>query len=235
MATGPANVDHSKIMVAIPTRGYVLCSLVTRLMQLQEKYPDIIYHVEQGGLSVSHVRNSIVQKFLKTDCTVLIQVDDDVVPRMSIPEMADHPYDIVGATYHIFRHEMNLPFPGVFKWTGTTYRPIDEVFGRTGLVKCDAVVTGCMAVKRQVFEHPELTAPFAMKYTDEGLMNFSDDIHFCHRARQLGFSIYADYDRHADHCPTGVSMNLLSYQYQEAYILAMQKEREKPRIVTPNA
>ena len=104
--------DYSKLFVGIPTRGTVNYNTVQRLLQMQEKYPEAIYHLEAGGLSVSHVRNRIVHRFLtETDCTHLLQIDDDVLPRLNAPEMMHMPHDIIGATYLIVRAETNLPFP----------------------------------------------------------------------------------------------------------------------------
>jgi uncharacterized protein (DUF779 family) len=221
-------------MLAIPTRGTIGWNTVRRLLELQEKHPDVLYHIEAGRLDVSSVRNKIVQVFLQTDRQVLIQVDDDVVPRIHVMKMAESSYDIVGATYYVIRHELNLPFPCVFrKLPSGAYGPIEKPFGRQGEVECDAVATGCMAVKRKVFEHTEMKAPFAMTHDEHGVFKMSDDIAFCHRAKALGFTIAADYSHHADHVVDGVSMNRMHAQFSGAYQVAMQRSAEAPRIVTP--
>ena len=216
-------------MLAVPTRGQINWNVTQRLLELQAAHPNVMYHIESGGLSVSDVRNRIVKRFLQTACDVLIQVDDDVLPRLGVFEMADSAYDITGATYFIVRAETNLPFPGAFRYEGPHYAPIEKPFGRAGLVPCDAVASGCMAVKRKVFEHPDMRAPFAMAFDEDGVMQYSDDILFCHRARALGFTIAADYGHHADHIVNGISLNRIHHQYETAYARAA----SKPRIIIP--
>ena len=227
-------MNDAEIMLAIPTRGAMGFNTVRRLLELQEKHPQVLYHIEAGRLDVSSVRNAIVQTFLHTNCTVLIQVDDDVVPRMTVMEMAEAPYDIAGATYYILRSEMNLPFPSAFRQLPSgAYAPIERPFGRQGYVPCDAVATGCVASKRAVFEHPEMKAPFAMAHDEHGVMRMSDDMAFCTRARKLGFTIAADYSRHADHVVDGVSLNRIHAQFADAYKVAAEKVTQASLIVAP--
>ena len=211
-------------MLAIPTRGEINSNTVRRILELQEKFPGVIYHIEAASASSSSTRNQIVRRFRQdTQCEVLIQIDDDVGPRMTVLDLADSPYDIVAGPYFLVREEMNIPFPSAFRWTGTGYVPIDNVFSQTGIVPCDAVSTGCMAVKRRVFEHPDLTTPFDMKYDEWGVVKWSDDIHFCHRAKQAGFTIAADFTQSADHMPRSLSLNRLQQGYMHAFSMAQKK------------
>lgn len=226
-------MTDAEIMLAVPTRGAINFNTVRRLMELQDAHPQMIFHIEAGGLDVSSVRNKIVKVFLATPAQVLIQVDDDVVPRLTVHEMADSPYDITGATYYLIRHELNLPFPCAFrKLPSGAYAPIEQPFGRQGLVECDAVATGCMAVKRRVFEDPAMKAPFAMTYDEDGVYRMSDDIAFCDRARAAGYTIAADYTHHADHVVSGVSLNRMHMQFGDACRVASQKAA--PRILIPS-
>jgi len=227
-----------EIMFAVPTRGLVDWNLVNRMLELQERHPAVTYWTQAGRLSVSDCRHRIVTRFLATDRRLLIMCDDDVIPRLALfDRMRESPYPITGATYLIVRHEFTLPFPAVFRLDVAHHRyaPLDHVFGRAGRVPCDAVGTGCIAIRREVLETLRKTdeAPFAMHWDADGVMRTSDDLAFCGRARAAGFAIAADYDLHADHVIQGLSMNLLQTQYGEAYAKARELEQRQPRLVVP--
>lgn len=226
--------DYSKVLVAIPTRGKIDWNTVLRLNEIRDANPGLPpIHIAPGRLSVSDVRNRIVAQFLESPHDILVMVDDDVVPHRNMLQITETEYDIVGATYLIFRPNINLPFPAVLRWDEQKqhYWPIEDVFSKTTLVPCDAVATGCMAIKRAVLENPELKAPFAMTYNEKGCMVMSDDVAFCDRARKLGYRIGADFSVPCDHMVDGVSLNHLHCQYSEAYRVAREKEQSK-RVIT---
>ena len=210
-ATAPA----SECFLGVPTRNRVNSNTVSRLLQIQKQNPDLLVHIEVSGISVSHTKNALVKRFLDTDKKYFFCVDDDVAPRLTLLQMADLDYDIVGGTYFIVTPQMNLPFPGVFVWTSDYsheeqgyYSVISDVFGKSGVVECDAVASGNLMVKRAVFEHPEMKAPFNVRTDEDGLTKWSDDTSFCHRAKVEGFRVAADFSQHADHLPDSLSLNL---------------------------
>ena len=214
------------ILVAVPTRGAINANLVTRLFELQREYPDLLPPLLQlGHLSVSNGRNAIVRRFLATPCSVLLMIDDDVEPPPQVLELADSDADITGIPYLYYHGTLNIPAPAVFKIYDNKLRVLESPFGRTGRVEVDAMGTGVIAIKRRVFEHPDMRAPFAIKYDDDGVMIQTDDIAFCNRAREAGFRQVMDFSLgQADHYPAQMSLNKLQAGYTDAYLRAHAKK-----------
>ena len=221
--------------LAVPTRGSVNANHVFRMMELLRLHPDLpLPGYTPGHLSVANGRNTIVQHFLtKTTADVLVMVDDDVVPPVRLLELADSDYDITGIPYLYWHQDLNIPVPAVFKINDKgNLRPLDKPFGRTGIVECDAMGTGVIAIKRHVFEHPDMKAPFAIHYDDNGVMVSTDDIAFCNRARVAGFKQAVNFDLGmGDHFPSPVSLNRLFAGFSDAYSRAA---KNRDVIAVPN-
>lgn len=227
-------IPDSKIFLGVPTRGAIYWAVAQALLQIQERHPQAIFHIEPGASSSSDTRNKIVKRFLQeTDCEVMFQLDDDVYPRLDMLDLAQSTYDITGATYLLMYTTAQMPVPCAFTFNPTTgkYAPIKDPFTQQGRVACDAVATGCIAIKRRVLEHPDMRAPFAMSFDEWGIQSRGDDISFCHRAREAGFSIAADFDYHADHLPAHTSLNMIHSRYQDVFARALEAESKKPQVV----
>ena len=231
-------MDLSRIQVCVPTRGLVDWNTVVRLGQIRDANPGLPpIHYEAGRLAVTDTRNRISHKFLASDARVLLMVDDDVIPPLGILRMADRAacgeVDIVGAPYPIIRVEGAIPFPCALEYDAAhdTYRTLPDPFGRTGLVKVDAIGTGCMAIARRVLEHPDLQIPFRIGTDEYGQLRMSEDVQFCHAAREAGFSVWADFDQRPDHFVAGVSLNRLHDGYVQVFASANRKEKAT-RLVT---
>ena len=226
-------MDLSRIQLAVPTRGLVDWNTVVRLGQIRDANPGLPpIHYEAGRLAVTDVRNRIAHKFLASDAHLLLMVDDDVIPPLGILHMLDRDLDIVGAPYPIIRVEGAIPFPCALEYDTThdTYRTLPDPFGRTGLVKVDAIGTGCMAITRRVLEHPDLRIPFRLGTDEYGQLRMSEDVQFCHMARAAGFSVWADFDQRPDHFVAGVSLNRLHDGYVQVFASANRKAKEN-RII----
>jgi hypothetical protein len=46
-------------------------------------------------------------------------------------------------------------------------------------------------IARRVLEHPDLRAPFAYRYDEDGIKIWEEDSVFCYRARNAGFQIWS--------------------------------------------
>jgi hypothetical protein len=51
--------------------------------------------------------------------------------------------------------------------------------------------TGMVLIARRVLEHPDLRAPFAYRYNEDGIKIWEEDSTFCYRARKAGFRIWS--------------------------------------------
>ena len=102
-----------------------------------------------------------------------------------------------------------MPAPTVYRFHKETaeYRIIESPFGRDALTECDAIGTGCLLVRRRVFEDKDLKIPFQAGYDQWGQMVLTEDIRFCEKARRAGYKVYADFAQFADHFVQGISLN----------------------------
>ena len=232
---GVIEVDHAFVLAEHTGRFVVHdtsrpASNDGRASSSARHYPDLVIDLVPGHLSASNGRNQIVRRFLASPAQTLIMLDDDIVPPDRFLELADDPSDIAAVPYLYFHEAILAPAPCVFVWNEATkgLRLIDHPFGRTAPAECDAMGTGIMAVKRHVLEHPEMRAPFATNYDEDGVMVQTEDIYFCLRARALGFRITARYDiGQGEHLPGGVGLNKLQDGYTKAFTKAVLL-REEP-------
>jgi len=81
------------------------------------------------------------------------------------------------------------------------FRPVQERPGRlpedAGLVKCDAVGSGCMVIARRVLE--AIKAPFHRTWDEDGIVEIGGDYSFGLRCREAGIPVYAHFDYPCEH------------------------------------
>lgn len=181
-----------KVLLAVPTRGHVWYETAQFLGPYNPQYV-------KDKLSVANCRNKIVRDFLQTEAEALIMCDDDVVPgnKAFIDVLAESPYDITGAPVPIAMMPDNEVFLNVFRRTEKSYETIPAP--ESGHVPCDAVGTGLVSIHRRVLEHPNLRRPFEQQLDSDGVIKKGQDLRFCDRAREAGFTIGANYDVVCDH------------------------------------
>jgi hypothetical protein len=180
------------IMLAVPTRGQIGWQTVMRLEEIRDATPGlgpIVY--QPGNLSVAMTRNRIVERFIESDCSTLVMVDDDVVPPPHaldaldalIPEFGmaaiPHPHPWPNEPSRVVLSAYDLAEGGGYT-TATLVDGINEV---------DAVATGCVAISRAALEATG-PAPFRVSHDPSDAIT-SDDFLFCADLRILGFRIAA--------------------------------------------
>lgn len=191
------------IMVTVPTRGAVRWETITRLEQVRDDASNLMPILYQpGNLSVALTRNTIVHKFMQTDCTTLVMVDDDIVPpphfletldrfipefgMVSIPHPMPHPVD---------KSKMILT---AYNWGRDGLEPAPLM---DGINQVDAVATGCVAISREAIEVLG-SCPFKIE-NDPFAYVTSDDFIFCGELNEAGFKIGCWFDIwHCDHVTT---------------------------------
>ncbi len=164
-----------KIFIAIPNTGTIRTETVSWLLGQKDH---VLFMPQAKPHDVC--RNVIVNEFLKTDSEWLLMVDSDVVPPQNVTQMIENNVDIcsafvcanicgeiipVGMTknsegyHHEFRHSEPL------------------------LHKVDVVGTGCILIKRKVFDN--LSKPyFRFRYDTEGFLTNGEDFDFCERVEE---------------------------------------------------
>jgi len=183
----------------------------------------------RGGFNgVPLARNRLTQYFLASPCDRLWFFDQDVNPSDRTLELLDVDGDIVAGTY-----------PRVFDWGLTTefnwicggkdgkqmYLPED------GVVDAGYVAMGCTVIRRHVFNDKMklgdikasgVTLPvFWDEVRDvDGRLKQTEDVHFCKRAVENGFSVK---------CHAGVRLGHM--KYTDLKIFKQKSQLLEPAVV----
>lgn len=200
------DISSRKVFIAIPTydgrlnikTSYNLASLVP------------LAHTHGVGLNFSHMsgcsliamaRNSLVNEFLKTDCTELLFIDSDVVVEAHdvMRLLAQSGGKDIAAGLYPRRATDKFFFLDI---------PRDDdgnMIFEGSMLKVNRVGTGFMLIKRHVFEtliaqHPEWE--YVTKGEETAFAVFDQGVHegkyvgedylFCDRARKAGFECWVD-------------------------------------------
>jgi hypothetical protein len=152
------------------------------------------------GHPICSNRNSIVKRFLKTDCDFLMMQDDDIIPLHNPAELVHADRDIIGCPAKVRQEGGQLNWVAYVKdVTGQGYVPIDMLKcpSDADLVPVDVVGTGLICVRRNVIE--AIPAPFLDTFDADGIRQLGTDFAFCERAREKGFEIFTTPYRVCEH------------------------------------
>lgn len=187
------------IYVAVLNQGNISTELVTVLNDLVhqgQKYKlAFTYPLEKP---ITFNRNKIVQDFLpRKDFDYLMMIDSDIVPPVNILNLADFNLDIV--TPLMFAYQQNTLIPLVLQLMPDGLYSVLPFKGNEGLVEVDSVGTGCIFIKREVLEHPDMRHPFRNEYDADGMKKYGQDLAFTRRAKAAGFKAYCHLDYPCSH------------------------------------
>ncbi|MBI4143893.1 hypothetical protein HY486_01455 [Candidatus Woesearchaeota archaeon] len=137
------------------------------------------FMIEEQNISVAKQRKIMIEEAKKRNCKGILFLECDVIPPKNLFELVMTKADIVGGAYLQW---VNMGVPKVAPCAfaladeGIAFLPIDVVMPKT-ILPVAAVGFGCAYVNSKVFnkiEYPE---------------NDNDDLEFCQKAREKGFSI----------------------------------------------
>lgn len=185
------------ILIAIPTNRYVETDTFKSLYDLEvpEGYKTELQFFY--GYQIDQIRNLIGEWSKKYD--YLLSVDSDIVlPPDSLKKMLSADKDIISGLYiqripntHTLEVYMDTPNGGV---TNIPYEYIDGC----GVVEIAACGMGCALIKGDVFrklEYPHFFYKSALDHRE----TTSEDVYFCLKARQAGFTVWADESIRCEH------------------------------------
>lgn len=190
-----------KLMVGILTRTeYVHYRNVISLLKIWgfTNVWKTFYHIARGHPASS--RNHIVKEFLKTDCTHLLFIDDDMVfDQDAVMKLLAHDVDIcTGIAYQ--RGEPYAPCAFILNPDTKCFHPT-EVGEKKGMAQVDAVGGYFPLIKRHVLENTDgpwfVYGDISLGYndnpdTDPVGKGIGEDIYFCVKAKMAGFEIWLD-------------------------------------------
>lgn len=201
-------LTKKKILVGIPTNKYIEPQTFKSLWDLdipEDFELDFQYFY---GYQIDQVRNLIADWARRYD--YLLSVDSDIVlPRDSLKKMLQADKDIVTGLYiqrkpetQILEVYMDTPNGGC---TNIPYSLLEN----KNTVEIAACGMGAALIKSEVFKkmsYPHFYYKSALTMQE----TISEDIYFCKKARELGFSVWADPSIKCDH----VGANIFSLDTQ---------------------
>lgn len=200
-----------KVYAGFISMGSRSSEQVHMLRKIEEKYVDKvkIVYPEKLVYRMFHdfARNSVVEDFLKTDCDVLWFLDADISPPENILDLITDNYDkwkLAGAPYPVFMSQPGETFRQV---CFTVYRGVIDGKGlgavtsipKEGTDFVDGVATGCMFIKREVFD--ALKKPYFEHVTnpENKKIEMGEDLYFCNKTYNAGFKFFIDYSMVCKH------------------------------------
>ena len=212
-------LKQKNIYLSILNQGEIRTELskVINVMIQEDAYR--IHLSYPTGKPISNNRNTIVQKFLATDCDYLMMIDSDIVPPPNILKLVDFDKDIITPLMFVYQKGELLPL--FLKRHQDGFYDADDYLEKTGLVEADATGTGCMVIKREVLE--KVKYPFRNEYDVDGIKTLGLDLSFCQRARELGYKSWIHLDYVASHHTV--------YDLKELFYLLINKRKAEKELI----
>ena len=184
----------TKVFVGVTNTGTIVRGLAQVLcFWMRNQKVQIIPYISAFNYPMEAHRNLIVTEFLKTDAEFLLWLDDDVVPPVDIlDKLIAHDKDIITAVAFCTRpNDYGVIFPYAVTLKRADNGEFNLFYG-DGLDEIDACGGGAVMVKRKVYEHPAMKAPYRHTYKEDGTLGMTCDFKFCLRAKEAGFKVFSD-------------------------------------------
>lgn len=229
-----------KIWMGIPSTGNRSDAQCYALRRIEERYRDKIELVypKQCIHRIFHdfARNEIVREFQESDCDILWFLDSDIVPPDNILDIVMFPmmeWKLAGAPYPVFLVAKKENGPQVLI---TVYKRIDGKLAacdapQTGIEEVDGLATGCLFIRREVFD--KLEKPyFEFKYKKENMFMYEgEDLGFCRKVNELGYKFYTDYSMVCKHYKTVDLLDMNNYALALKSVAILQYDEEiRPKV-----
>jgi GT2 family glycosyltransferase len=208
-----------RVYMGVPSTGGINDFLPYMVREWEKRYSDDIEFVWPDVLCqrIFHdaARQGIGEDFLKTDCDILWFIDSDVVPPKHAPDLVSMHGDkwlCAGAPYPIFmaqpgemfRQVVITVYKGVSKEKKALAPAAQIPFEGTDWV--DGLATGCMMIKREVFDRLEQPY-FEFKYDPITRQPIEgEDLGFCLKMHKLGIQFFTDYSMVCKHYKNNIDL-----------------------------
>lgn len=182
----------SKILIGVPSGASVPVPFQQSLpdaVKITRKEGKVDYYNVRGTNTVT-ARNKIVYYMLQRDFTHLLFLDSDMwFPKKSLSKLLADDKDIVGGFY-VRKRKGFLPNAFTLNYRTPDGKYMTEVV--TELKEVEAIGTGCLLVRREVFE--KLGKPWFEYHssTDDDCHMVTEDLVFCEKAKEAGYQVWCD-------------------------------------------
>lgn len=186
--------QRARVVVHLPSDSeyeYAMTRSLDLAIQLHPSEGDV-RKLYMAFKNIVGARNLAVADMLRDpEATHLMFIDSDqVLPELTLARLLQHDVDIVGGLYC---RKLSPHTPLVFKWENEGYQ---WLFPQPRLIEVDAIATGCLLIKRHVFDSmqpPWFMYEPASNYRQGDKYNTTtEDITFCNKAKKAGFNLYVD-------------------------------------------
>lgn len=154
--------------------------------------PNDVVLMPAVGMPHSGAANTLVQRFLNTDCDALLFVDDDMVfnsETLNALRETVSGHAVLSALYTTRREPVR---PIVLHRTGNEFKPRKPELCH-GLVDCDVVGLGFTLISREVIEYiAKLRGEIEGVFTWSNLLG--EDGEFCQAAIEAGYQVGCNCD-----------------------------------------
>lgn len=192
--------------------------------------------VQTGNCHVDDARNAMVREFLKTDCTDMVFIDEDVGFRgEDLLQLVTVERDMVAGVYPCKQDDEEFPVrtqPGKELWTESD-----------GCVEVEGVPTGFLRMSRALIEKmvqkfgqrkfygrgQENDTPHHILFerTYEAGVRYSGDYAFCRKWRSIGGKIYVIPEMHFTHTGEKAWSGCLGDYWKRIYGVAEQDKQAR--------
>jgi hypothetical protein len=191
-----------RVLISVPNQGWNHKVLTQTLLQIVMAE---LYHGRISGDIIMPTNNPlennqhhIIADVLQRDYDFWVSIDADNPPRRNVVDLVFLDLDIVGCPTPVWHWTGEKPGERPIYWNAYDYVQADDAYRehepKDGLQMVDAIGGGCFVVARRVLEQPVMQAgAFRRQLLPNGTVEKGNDISFCARARQCGFSVYAHY------------------------------------------
>lgn len=170
-----------EVFLGLPNTGYIRTELMLWIMQSKIRHISPIQAKPHDAC-----RNLIVKNFLHSDLKWLLMIDSDVVPATNVQEMVLNNLPVCSAHVCTVNGREVIPV-GMTRSDPTGYHHDFKHSNPEGAPhRVDAVGTGCILIRRDVFD--TLDQPyFKFVYDKEGLLINGEDFDFSERVGEVYF------------------------------------------------
>lgn len=187
---------RTEIYVAVLTSGWVRHELAAQLVAfLNDHRYQLELHFSYDRPTPSN-RNGISKRFREGTADYLLMVDHDTIPYSNPLDLVEKDLDVVTFPYPIWRPKAVPPITLSLAMEAGEGPDLTGQHGQMvklgkGLQEVKWGGTGMVLIARRVLEHPDMRAPFAYRYDEDGIKIWEEDSDFCYKARRAGFRIWS--------------------------------------------
>lgn len=194
---------NKSVLITVTNQHWIHKHVVHKLLLLQQDRRYKITISMPSHKPYENNLNHIVIDFINKNYDFWLNIDSDNPPLKNPLDLINLNKDIIGLPTPIW-HYLGKKKERPIYWNAYDYDPQEKAYrehkNRHGLQKVEAIGTGCFLMHKRVFQKLEMREqPFLRSWNKQGIMKKGNDIAFCEKARENGFTIYCHYDYPCDH------------------------------------